>query len=107
MTYREWIAATVSRFHVTPANIDANVDLILTNQMQLIPDADSDVNITVAKFALCSEFAAFIPLSDIREGDISISWNFEAIIMWYLFTCKELGITPVNMPKITDKSNRW
>jgi hypothetical protein len=104
MTYREWITATIARFEVGISDIE----LILVNQKKLIPDPDLDVDVATAKTALCKEFANLIPLTrEIREGGYSISWNLDAIELWYNQTCAELGLIPVGKDKITDRSNAW
>ena len=103
MTYKEWITATAAKFQVSPAD----VDLILINQSGLIPEPDTQVDVRIAKTALCLEFANLIPLYDISEGGYSISWKWEAIKLWYNQICAELGIVPVDKPKIRDRSNRW
>jgi hypothetical protein len=103
MTYREWITATVARFQLTTAD----TDLILANSAALIPDPDADVEVATAKQALCKEFASLIPLANISEGGYSISWNWEALKLWYNSTCAELGLVPVDQPKIRNRSNAW
>ena len=103
MTYKEWITATAKRFMIGTAD----VELILFNQRDAIPDETAEADITTAKTALCREFANLIPLCDISEGGYSISWNWNAIKFWYNQTCAELGIIPVNKPKLKDRSNRW
>ncbi len=103
MTYKEWITTTVKRFGVTAED----VELILTNQMELIPDANATADPTTAKRALVKEFASIIPLANVSEGGYSVSWNWEALNMWYNITCGELGITPANKPKVRNRSNVW
>lgn len=103
MTYREWITATVKRFGIT----GEDVELILINQTALIPDADADAEPTTAKRALVSEFASVIPLANVSEGGYSVSWNMDALKLWYNITCGELGITPANKPKVRNRSNVW
>jgi len=103
MTYKEWITATAKRFNIG----SADVELMLFNQRSLIPDENVEADVFIAKTALCRELASLIPLFNISEGGYSISWNWEAIKFWYNQTCSELGIVPVDKPKIRDKSNRW
>lgn len=102
-TYRDWITTTVKRFGVT----GADVELILVNQTALIPDPDAEVDSITAKHALVQEFATMIPLANVSEGGYSVSWNWEALKMWYNLTCGELGITPANKPKVRNRSNVW
>lgn len=103
MTYKEWMTATVNRFGIGAAD----VELILCNRADLIPDAEAPVDPAIAKRALCFEFAAVIPLANVNEGGYSVSWNLEAIKFWYHQTCAELGITPQGKPKVRNRSNVW
>lgn len=100
MTYEQWMTATGSRFNMSQPDIE----LIIINQGL---DPDEEVDVTKAKQALCKEFALCIPLANVSEGGYSISWNMEAIKLWYNATCAELGITPVSKPRIRNASNRW
>lgn len=103
MTYKEVITTTVKRFGIT----GEDVELILANQVALIPDANAEADPTTAKRALVKEFATMIPLANVSEGGYSVTWNWEAIKMWYNLTCGELGITPANKPKVRNRSNLW
>lgn len=103
MTYKEWFSRTVSRFGVE----GGDVDLMLANQQDAIPEPDVEVDTTTAKRALCKEFGSIIPLANVSEGGYSVSWNWEAIKFWYNQTCSELGITPMTTPKVRNRSNRW
>jgi hypothetical protein len=103
MTYKEWITATAKRFTIGTAD----VELILFNQRELIPDENADADITTAKTALCMEFTNLIPLANISEGGYSITWNWDAIKLWYNQACAELGLIPIDKSTIKDRSNRW
>lgn len=103
MTYKEWFTATGRRFGIEAGD----VELILANQAELIPDADADVEPKTAKTALVKEFASMIPLANVSEGGYSVSWNWDAIKFWYNTTCSELGITPTTTPKVRNRSNLW
>lgn len=82
-----------------------DIDLILANQA-LDPYEDiTDVN--VAKRALCKEFALVIPMANVTEGGYTVSWNMDAVKLWYTTTCGELGLTPASAPRIRNASNRW
>lgn len=103
MTYEEYITKTVAKFQIGADE----VDLILANQAELIPNKAAPVDVKTAKLALCKEFATILPLANISEGGYSITWNYDAIKLWYSMTCKELGIKDVTKPKVTNKSNLW
>lgn len=94
---------TGARFQISADDID----LILTNQAETIPDADAKVDVRTAKTALCKEFASIIPLANISEGGYSITWNWDALKLWYSQTCAELGLDDVTKPKIRNKSFVW
>ncbi len=97
------MTATGARFQLSAED----VNLILTNRADLIPDKTAEVDVTIAKTALCKEFASVIPLANITEGGYSISWNWEALKLWYSQTCAELGLQDVTKPKIRNKSFVW
>ena len=103
MTYKEWITRTTAKFLVEPGD----VELILCNHADIIPTPDGEVDVKIAKTALCMEFGTLIPLANIGEGGYSISWNWEAIKFWYNSVCSELGIVPAGQPKIRNRSNLW
>lgn len=103
MTYKEWITRTTRRFGID----STDVELILANQVELIPNENETVNPKTAKTALVKEFASIIPLANVSEGGYSVSWNMEAVKLWYRQTCDELGIVPADKPKVRDRSNLW
>lgn len=103
MTYKDWFLKTGKRFGIEAGD----VELILLNQIELIPDEDATVDPKTAKTALVKEFANVIPLANVSEGGYTVSWNMEAIKLWYKLTCGELGITPNTTPKIRNRSNVW
>ena len=105
MTYTEWLTKTGARVNMSADDMQ----LILTNQAELIPDANATVNVRTAKLALCKEFAVVLPMANVSEGGYSISWNMEAVKMWYNAMCKELGIdnTLESKPKVKGRSDLW
>ena len=103
MTYKEYITTTAARFGIG----SGDVEMILINRRDLIPEPDAEVDPQTAKRALVAEFAAVIPLANVSEAGYSVSWNWEAIKFWYNQVCAELGITPEGKPKIRNRSNRW
>ena len=100
MTYKEWFLATCSKFNLE----EKDVDLILINQNL---SSEDDVDVKVAKKALCKEIPTLIPLNNISEGGFSLSWNVDLIKFWYSQTCRELGLVDLSKPQIRNKSNLW
>lgn len=105
MTYTEWLTKTGARVNM---NAD-DVELILTNQAALIPNPNATVDVRTAKLALCNEFAAILPMANVSEGGYSITWNMDAVKIWYNAMCKELGIENVleRKPKVKGHSDIW
>ena len=103
MTYKQWITKTGARFQLS----EADVDLILTNRADLIPDPNAAVDVRNAKTALCKEFASVIPLANVSEGGYSVTWNWDAIKLWYSQTSAELGLPDITKPQVRNKSYLW
>ena len=57
MTYKEWFTRTTARFDIE----SADVELILANQQNTIPNPEEAVDVVTAKRALCAEFGTIIP----------------------------------------------
>lgn len=104
MTNKEYLTASLSRFGLSAQD----VDLIILNQ-----DIQGDEAVSVAgmKAALYSEFTSIIPLANVSEGGYSISWNMEAIKLWYSQLANELGrdniLDGLSADEIGDASWRW
>lgn len=100
MTYKKWMQLTGAKFNLS----DDDIELIAANQGI---DLEADADVTLAKKALVAEFAMVIPMANVTEGGYSLSWNMEALKLWYRQACSELGIIPVTTPCIRNASNRW
>ncbi len=103
MTYKEWMSAMGSKFGMS----ESDVELVLTNQSCIITDPEETVEVTKAKTALCKEFAVVMPLTNVTEGGYSLSWNMDAVKLWYKQTVSELGLADATTPRIRNKSKIW
>ena len=83
MNYKEYLTATLSRFNLS----DADIDLIIINQGL----EGGELDVKTAKMAIFKEFSLILPLANISEGGLSISWNIDALKMWYSQLANELG----------------
>lgn len=83
MNYKEYLAATLSRFNLS----DADIDLIIINQGL----EGGELDVKTAKMAIFKEFSLILPLANISEGGFSISWNIDALKMWYSQLANDLG----------------
>ena len=89
-----------ARFNIS----STDVELILVNQGI---DPEETVDVTKAKTALCKEFALVMPMANISEGGYSLTWNMDAVKLWYKQTAAELGLPDASAPKIRNRSNIW
>lgn len=104
MTYKEYFDITTKRFNFTGDDIS----LLAMNQKDVIPDMEAEVDTRTAKTALVREIANILPIANIAEGGYSVSWNMEALKLWYNMTCAELGIAPIGTtPTAKNKSSVW
>lgn len=89
MTYKEYLLATLAPFGVEIAT----VDLIIINQ-KLSPDKEvkTEEDVLLLKKTLFKEFSIYLPKQKtLSEGGYSISWDMEAIRLWYSSLAKELS----------------
>lgn len=84
MTVKEYLTATLSKFQLSPSEID----LIMINQK--LEDVDVE-DVATVKTAIYNEFSALIPVLEISEGSMSIKWNMDGLKTWYSLLSKELG----------------
>lgn len=103
MTYSEYFTAICSRFNFT----EKDIEILLLNQATLIPNPNEEVNVKIAKKALYKEFSSLIPLYNVSEGGYSVSWNIDALKLWYSTIASELNLKDVTKPRFRDKSNVW
>lgn len=103
MNYKEYITAVTARFNFS----ETDNDILFENQKNIIPDLESEVDVKTAKNAIVREIANLIPLYNVSEGGYSVSWNIEALKMWYNLTCKELGLIPEGTAPTVKKVDVW
>lgn len=102
MTVREYLSAMLSRFMLGPKDIE----LIIVNQDL---KADEQAEPAVLKKAVYNEMSTVLPTANVSEGQFSVSWNMDALRLWYSALCRELGTEDMLNPKprVEDKSNLW
>lgn len=104
MTNKEYLTKSLSGLNLEEDSID-----IILLEANLDPDAGVDVK--ACKTAVYTHFSVILQstLQDVKEGDCSVSWNMEAVKMYYNAICNELGLenTLVEKPKIRNKSDMW
>lgn len=100
MTNREYIQTIGRRFGMSDEDVAV---LILSQNIE----ADADADVKACKIAMCHEFATLIPMQSVSEGGYSVSWNMDAVKLWYKVTCAEMGITDGTQPRVRNRSCVW
>ncbi len=104
MTNKEYLTKSLNGL-----NIDADdIDIILLKSGL---DADSIVDIKACDMSVYNRMSVILKamLQNVSEGGYSISWNMEAVKMYYNALCNELGTENVLLarPRIRNRSNIW
>ncbi len=101
-TNSEYLISSLQRLNVTSADIDV---MLVESGL----DGSAPLDITACKNAIYNGFSKIIPLANVSEGGYSISWNMNAVKLFYANLCRELGKENVLeiKPKVKDKSNYW
>ena len=103
-TNREYLAAKLNRFGLS----DNDIDLIIAEN----PTLEGSLNIPACKLAIYNSMSSILPTANVSEGGYSISWEMDALKLWYNSLCIELGkpnaMQPtVVKPQIRNRSNFW
>lgn len=100
-TNQEYLQKTLSRFNLS---FD-DVELIMVEY----PELEGVFDVRSCKLAIYNSMSAILPMANISEGGFSVSWNMDALKMWYAALCKELGKENVlgGKPKVRNRSNSW
>ena len=104
MTYKEYLTKSLSSFEIT----DDDIDIILF-KANLNKDDEADVR--KADNAIYNRLTIVLKnmTQNISEGGYSISWNMDAVKLYYAQLCSELGKPNLleKRPKVRNKSNVW
>ena len=98
-TNNEYLLAALSRFNVSQTDIDV---MLLDAGL----DGSASVDVTACKYAIYSGFSK-MSLANVSEGGYSVSWNKEAVNLYYNQLCRELGESNVLQSEIRNKTNLW
>lgn len=103
MTNAEYIAAVTRKFNFSATDLE----VLYENQRGIIADPDAECDTTACKRAIVAEIANILPLYNVSEGGYSISWNYDALKLWYTMACKELGIVPEGFTPTLKSVSVW
>lgn len=100
-TNRDYLIKSLAKFGIS----EDDVDVILVESPDLVGSAT--INVTACKQAIHKSLSVILPLANTSEGHYSVSWNMEALKLWYGALCTELGKANVLKPAIRNRSNMW
>ena len=104
MTNKEYLTRSLANLGLT----DDDVELILIKGGI---DADSPVDVSACDRAVYNRMSVVLQatMMNVTEGGYSISWNMEAVKLFYRALCNELGAPDVlsTRPRVRDRSNLW
>lgn len=104
MTYKEYLTKSLDSFGVSEDDID-----IILFKADLNKDEEADVN--KADNAIYNRLSIVLKnmTQNISEGGYSISWNIDAVKLYYSQLCSELRKPNLldRKPKVRNKSNLW
>lgn len=108
MTYKEYITKTLDGLNIT----DNDVDLIIIKAGIDAEYTISDkADIRVCDTAIYNRMSVVIKpmMQNVSEGGYSVSWNMDAVKLFYTALCNELGTENVllSRPRIRNRSNFW
>lgn len=104
MTNKQYIAKTLSSLNVS----DDDVDIILLKSSL---NAEAQVDVSACDLAIYRRISLILKgvTQNTTEGGYTLSWNIEAVKLYYNALCNELGVENalVGRPKIRNRSNVW
>lgn len=103
-TNKEYLSMSLGNLNVS----DTDIDVIL---LKAGMDADAPADVVACDLAAYNRVSVVLAsmMQNVSEGGYSISWNMDAVKLWYNAICRELGKENVleAKPKIRNRSNFW
>jgi len=104
MTNKEYITKSLDGLNVS----DDDIEIIMAKANI---EADAAVDTAACDNAMYNRISIVLKAAtqNVTEGGYSVSWNIEAVKLWYNALCIELGKENVlsAQPVIRDRSNYW
>lgn len=104
MTNKEYLTLSLDGLNIT----DNDIAIIL---LKGGIDAEADVDYTACDRAVYKRMSVVLKgmMQNVSEGGYSVSWNMDAVNLFYAALCEELGEENVlvSRPKIRNRSNYW
>lgn len=104
MTNKEYLTKALNGLNLSEDDIDI---IVLKGGLE----AESDVDVRACDTAVYNRMSVILKgmTQNVSEGGYSISWNMDAVKLFYAALCNELGKENVLVacPKIRNRSNIW
>ena len=104
MTNKEYLTKSLNGLNL----VEDDIDVILAKGGL---DADDKADVKACDVAVYNRMSVILKgmLQNVSEGGYSISWNMEAVKLYYVALCNELGKENVLVarPKVRNRSNIW
>lgn len=104
MTNREYLIKSLNGMNLS----DDDIEIIM---LKGGIDGDALASVEQCDVAVYNRFSVVLKgaMQNVSEGGYSVSWNIDAIKLYYNALCNELGKENVlvNRPKIRNRSNMW
>lgn len=105
MTNKEYLSKSLNGLNVSSDDIDVILAKAGIDGKAEMTDTKPCDKAVYARFSVILKGVA----QNVSEGGYSISWNIEAVKMFYNALCNELGLDNVlvGRPKVRNASNWW
>lgn len=104
MTNKQYLTKSLNGLNVSEDDIDI---ILLKGDIE----ADAPVDIKACDKAVYKRISVVLKgaTQNVTEGGYSITWNMDAVKLYYNALCNELGLENVlvGRPKIRNRSNVW
>lgn len=104
MTNKQYLTKSLNGLNLSEDDIDV---ILLKSGI----DGESAVDVRACDNAVYKRMSVILKgaTQNITEGGYSISWNMEAVKLFYNALCNELGLENVlvGRPKVRNRSNYW
>jgi len=104
MTGKEYITQLLDGLNVS----EGDIDIIL---LKAGIDGTLTADIAACDMAVHGRMSIVLKgaMQNVSEGGYSVSWNMEAVKLFYNSLCEELGLENVlvNRPKVRNRSKYW
>lgn len=104
MTNKQYLTKALNGLNVS----DDDIDIILLKSSL---DGEAAVDMLACDKSVYNRMSIVLKgtTQNVQEGGYSISWNMEAVKIYYNALCNELGLENVlfGRPKVRNRSNSW